>query len=174
VARRATDWVRKPVVTALARAKVPTLEELFEREYDAMVRLAYVMMRNKGDAEEVVQDAFVDVKQRWATLLNPGGYLRTAVVHGARRRIARTGRRRQIINEKVAPQIALAVGPGEPEYLVDALGAIPERHRAALVLAYYVGLGPTEIADALGCRPGTAKSLVHRGLKQLRRELEDG
>jgi RNA polymerase sigma factor (sigma-70 family) len=42
----------------------------------------------------------------------------------------------------------------------------------AVILRYYADLPEAEIAAALGVRPGTVKSLLHRGLEQLRRELE--
>ncbi|MEM7271929.1 MAG: sigma-70 family RNA polymerase sigma factor [Actinomycetota bacterium] len=147
------------------------VQALFESHYDDMVRLAFVLLRNQADAEETVQDAFLDLQARWRTVLNPPGYLRTSVVNGARRRMSRSANRRQIIQARLAPQRV----DGEPanEYLVDILDALPEQHRTAIVLAYYLGLPANEIAEVMGCRPGTAKSLIHRGLKRLRKELAD-
>lgn len=58
------------------------------------------------------------------------------------------------------------------EYLLDALDVLPERQRTAVILAYYAEMSSTQIAEALDCRVGTAKSLVHRGLKKLKKELE--
>ncbi len=56
--------------------------------------------------------------------------------------------------------------------LFDALAVLPFRQRAALVLRFYEDRTTEEIAAALGCRPGTAKSLVSRGLARLREEIE--
>ena len=58
------------------------------------------------------------------------------------------------------------------EPLVDALATLNERQRVAVVLRYYEDLSEAEIAVALGCRPGTVKSLLHRGLSQLREVIE--
>ena len=150
------------------------VEQLFRLEYDAMLRLAFVLLRNQQDAEEVVQEAFLDVQQRWSSLLNPGGYLRMVVVNGAQRRLTRAANRRRIVESRLGPSAKESVfGSGEPDYLLDVLGSLPERSRTAIVLAYYLDLGPNEIADVLGCRPGTAKSLVHRGLRRLEKELAD-
>mgnify|MGYP001813469800 CR=1 FL=1 len=155
----------------LASASSPdTVEALFVREYDAMIRLAYVLVRSQSDAEEIVQDAFLDVQRRWPSLLNPGGYLRSSVVNGARRMQRRGANRRRILDSVRHPSASTS---GEPEYLLDVLAGLPERYRTAIVLAYYLDLSPNEIAEALGCRPGTAKSLVHRGLKRLRRDLDN-
>ena len=49
---------------------------------------------------------------------------------------------------------------------------LPVRQRAALVLRFWSGLSEAEIAEALDVRPGTVKSLVHRGLAALRKELD--
>lgn len=144
------------------------LIELFQSEYEPMIRLAYVMLASQEDAEEVVQDAFLAVQARWMTLLNPGGYLRTAVVNGCRQRAKRQQRR---------PVLEAWSGEREwateqPEFLLDALHQLPDRQRIAIVLAYYARMTSNEIATAMDCRPGTAKSLVHRGLARLRRNLE--
>ena len=56
--------------------------------------------------------------------------------------------------------------------LLDAVDALPFRQRAVLVLRYYRDLSEGEIADALGCRPGTVKSLATRALDQLRKVIE--
>lgn len=146
--------------------------ELFHGEYDAMVRLAYVVCGDRHDAEEIVQDAFAEVHRRWDQLLNPGGYLRSTVVNGARKRRGRASRRRQIIEHHVAEVAALDVAGSEYDHTLVSLDALPERQRTALVLAYYAGLSSEEIGEALGCRASTARSLVRRGLTRLRKELE--
>ena len=60
----------------------------------------------------------------------------------------------------------------EPDELWDALATLPARQRAAVVLRYYADLPVAEIGAALGCRPGTVKSLLHRGLGELRKVVE--
>jgi RNA polymerase sigma factor (sigma-70 family) len=148
------------------------LRTLFDEEYDAMVRLAYVLVGDAHDAEEIVQEAFVEVQQRWSGLLNPGGYLRTAVINGARRRGRRERRRREIVRRNHLQLAGETAAADIYDHTLQVLDALPESQRAALVLAYYGGLGSAEIAEAMGCRPGTARSHVHRGLKRLRRELD--
>ena len=71
------------------------------------------------------------------------------------------------------PEMAAAAAPDafENEPLWQALRALPQRQRAVIVLRYYEGLSEAEIADALGCRPGTVKSLAKRALDHLAKEL---
>ena len=55
--------------------------------------------------------------------------------------------------------------------LADAIARLPFRQRAVIVLRYYADLTEAEIADALGCRPGTVKSLASRALATLSKEI---
>jgi RNA polymerase sigma factor (sigma-70 family) len=144
-------------------------EALFRSEYAGMVRLAFAVLANRAEAEEVVQDAFVDVHRRWNEILNPPAYLRAAVVHGARA-VMRRRIKRDELHTLAGPR--LVTTHEDHDYIIDVLALLPERQQIAVVLAYYAELSPGEIAEVLECRTGTAKSLVHRGLKRIRTELQ--
>lgn len=76
-----------PVGLAIADVQpVParTFEDLYATDYRPLVRLAVVMLDEHGRAEEVVQDSYAKVYERWGALDSPGGYLRTCVVNGCR------------------------------------------------------------------------------------------
>lgn len=133
-----------------------------------MVRLAFTLLSSQAEAEEVVQDAFAEVYMRWETLLNPGGYLRISVINRARR-VLRRRIHRDELHQVIGDAQERTVAP--TDYLLDTLDGLPERQRTAVVLAYYAQMTSAEIAEALECRVGTAKSLVHRGIKRLRKEL---
>jgi RNA polymerase sigma factor (sigma-70 family) len=60
----------------------------------------------------------------------------------------------------------------EADELFDVLAALPDRQRAAVVLRYWHDLDENQIADALGCRPGTVGSLLHRAIARLREVME--
>jgi len=142
-----------------------TLADLHTAQYAAMVRLATLLTGSAATAEEVVQDCFVRLFARFGSIRDPEPYLRRAVVNGsysARRRMQRERR-----HQPTAPPAA-ELGADE---LLDALDALPAKQRAALILQFYEDLPGAQIALALGCRPGTVKSLVHRGLARLREEL---
>jgi RNA polymerase sigma factor (sigma-70 family) len=145
-------------------------DDLYRREYPAMVRISYLMVRDEDLAVEVTHDAFARVLERWNRLDEPGAYLRTSVVNASRdalrRRVFRRSRR----------HIVEVVDAGEhtpDDYLLDALDQLAPKRRAAVVLRYYLDLPEAQIAAALGVRPGTVKSLLHRGLAELRAALAD-
>lgn len=141
-------------------------DDLFAQRYAPMVRLATLLVGNPAVAEELVQDAFVRVHRKWDGVEYPAAYLRTAVVN-----TCRNNRRRARLERTHATASPPAVAPPQ-EPLLDALATLSERQRVAIVLRYYEDLSEAEIAAALGCRPGTVKSLLHRGLAQLREVIE--
>jgi RNA polymerase sigma factor (sigma-70 family) len=143
------------------------IDALFVAEYEAMVRVAFLIVGSRADAEDVAQDAFARVHLRGDRVDRPGAYLRRCVVNGALDVL----RRRKLADRVRALRAEDSTALGADE-LSDALAALPDRQRAALVLRYYQGLSEREVAEALGVRPGTAKSLVHRGLANLREVIE--
>ena len=139
--------------------------ELYRARYDPMVRLAYLLTGDRAAAEELVQDAFVSVHRTWGRAHHPKAYLRTAVVNACR-----SWGRRRVLERDRRP------GPPEPSMLVadelwDTLLRLPDRQRAVIVLRFYEDLPDAEIAEALGCRPATVRTSIHRALAALRKEL---
>lgn len=141
-------------------------DELFTAERVGMTRLAYLLVGSEAVAEEVVQDAFAQVYQRWGRLERPGAYLRTCVVHGARRAQRRRVRDLRVVHDR--PEV---VDLGARE-LLDALARLRPSWRAVVVLRFYGDMTQDEIATVLGMRAGTVKSALHRALAQLREEIQ--
>jgi RNA polymerase sigma-70 factor (sigma-E family) len=147
--------------------RAPTFDELFRQRYESMVRVAYLLVGSRAEAEDVVQDSFARVELRWAKLDNPAGYLHRCVVnrsHDMLRRRKVEQRFRLLRREETSELQADELG--------DALATLPPKRRAAVVLRYYAGLKEQEIAEVLGVRPGTVKSMLHRALAQLREVIE--
>ncbi|MGN6694337.1 MAG: RNA polymerase sigma factor [Aquihabitans sp.] len=117
-----------------------------------------------------MQDAFVAARRRWSGIDNPGGYLRTSVVNGARD----WARHQQVVRRHAptgADALQRATTEDHPDELWDALARLDDRRRQAVVLRFYLDLPDGEIAALLGCRPGTVRTLIHRALRDLRREM---
>jgi RNA polymerase sigma factor (sigma-70 family) len=143
-----------------------SLVELYRREWAPLVRTAVVLVRSRAIAEEIVQDAFVALQSTSTLVANPGGYLRTSVLNACRS----AHRHQMVVDKTVLPRQSPVID--QHDELSDALAALPWRQQAALVLRYHLDLPEAQIADALGCRPSTVRSLVKRGLETLRQEIE--
>jgi RNA polymerase sigma factor (sigma-70 family) len=78
---------------------------------------------------------------------------------------------REKIDLLTAPSADPAVALDERDAILRVVAALPPRQRAAVVLRYYEDLPDDEIADLLGCRPVTVRSLISRALATLRRSL---
>jgi RNA polymerase sigma-70 factor (sigma-E family) len=153
------------------------LEQLYAAHWRRLVRLAVLLLRDQGAAEEVVQDAFVAMHGHWRSLREPDkalAYLRQAVVNRSRSAL----RHRGVVERYVArqnPATALA-DPADAPALVgdrrtavlDALRALPTRQREVLALRHYLELSEAEIADALGISRGSVKAHASRGSATLR------
>lgn len=149
----------------------PTEFEAFCREiYAPMVRLAFLLTSSIETAEDVVQDVLARTQPRWSKIDEPGAYVRRAVVNACnshhRRRFRERAHRDRVGRLETEPAGL------DADELFDVLAALPARMRSALVLRYYQDLPESEIAKLLGCAPGTARSLIHRGLARLRLVLE--
>ncbi len=144
-----------------------SFDALYRREYEPMLRVAYLLLDSIDAAEEAVHDAFAKVYERWAKVDDHGAYLRTCVVNRCRDQ----QRRRRLERERRPPAGATYEDLGARE-LLDALAQLPLKRRAALVLRYYEGLSEADIATTLGIAPGTVKSMVSRALAQLREVVE--
>ena len=161
----------------------PTADEAVERlyadHYRSLVRLAVLLVRDQGTAEEVVQDAFVALHGRWARLRDPSvasAYLRRSVVNGARSVLRHRGVGERHL-QSLRSSYAEGVEPGADEVVVlderrravlSALQALPERQREVVVLRYYADLDEATIAAALGISRGAVKSHAHRAVRRLR------
>ena len=162
-----------------AADSAPALADLYHAHRLSLIRLAVLLVDDQGTAEDVVQDAFAGLYQRWDKLKDTDralGYLRTAVVNNARSVL----RRRQTARKYVIPHQPDA-GSAESEALLaaehravlDALGRLAPRQREVLVLRYWSQMSEAEIASTLGISRGAVKSTASRAMDALERLLED-
>ena len=152
-----------------------TLDAAYLEHGPALGRLAYLLTGDAAVAEDLVQEAFVRAFARFAHLRRQNaleGYLRRTVVNLAHKHFRRVRNERAYLAATRAgdepgsqPDVALR------EQLWAALRALPYRQRCALVLRFYEDVSEREAARLLGCRAGTVKSLVHRGLSSMREQI---
>jgi RNA polymerase sigma-70 factor (ECF subfamily) len=149
---------------------------LVDVEAPAAYRLALSITRSPAEAEDAVQDAFVQAWRRIDSLRDAdrwSAWFRRLLVRCAVER----ARRRHLVRE-VELELALDVPrlepsppPAERLALVAALGRLDPADRAILSLRFFADLEMKDVADALGIPIGTAKSRLHRALERLRERL---
>lgn len=167
------------MLTSEMTAEDTRLGELYVRHAGDAVRLAYLLTGDRALAEDLVQDAFVKLAGRLVHLRDPAAfeaYLQRTVVNLSRsyfrrRKVERAyleREGREIGNRTAAPPDRSL---GERDELWRAMDGLSQRQRAAVVLRFYEDLSEAEIARLLECRPGTVKSLIHRGLAKVRKDV---
>ncbi len=142
------------------------LGALYRESHFDMVRLAFLITGSNAVAEDVVHDAFVSIQKKWDGIRNPKAYLHRSVVNGSRSYLRKLRVQR---NSQVPPP--QPVLPTDVDETWQLLQALPSRRRTALVLHYYMDLPIDEIAALMETRPGTVKSLLHRGRETLRKQM---
>lgn len=145
------------------------LTRLVGDEYEPMLRMATLLVGSAAIAEEIVQDGLSAVSRRWDDIERPGAYLRTTVVNGCAMVL-----RRRSAEERANRLHGATDGVELPSGLVelrDALERLPDRPRVVVVLRYLCDVPDREIAETLGVRPSTVRSLARRALAALREEL---
>jgi len=139
-----------------------SFESLFAAHHERLYRAVYLIVGNGHEAEELTQDAFLRVLERWDRIENPEGYLYRCALNATRsrfRRLAYAARR--------------TLTPGDPEdpfaaadlrdEMVRALRALPERQRAALVLLDLLDYRSEDAARILGITAASVRSLASHG-----------
>lgn len=148
--------------------QAPAFAEFFRAEWAGSVRLAAILTQQSTAAEDLAQDAFTRVFAKWAGATNPKAYLRATLVN-----VCRQWQRHKGVERAKLPMVATFDSVDFVAHdLADAVGALPYRQRAVLVLRYYADLSEAEIAQALDCRAGTVKSLASRALARLERDIQ--
>jgi RNA polymerase sigma-70 factor (sigma-E family) len=143
-----------------------------------LLRTAYVITWDAGEAEDLVQECLFKVARRWPRvrkMAQPRAYARRILVNLALDDSRSRARRRgELDASPVAteePSRDLLVGLESRSELLDALAGLTPRQRAVLVLRYVNDLTEAQTAKVLGCSPGTVKSNTSRGLARLREVL---
>ena len=154
---------------------------LYQAHAVGLIRLAIVMLGDRGAAEDVVQDAFLGLYRHWDGLADPGNaliYVRSAVLNRCRNALRQRGQRERHDRQGPGPTAsesaeAVALIGEEHQQVLAAIRALPDRQREALVLRFYLDLSEEETARAMGVSRGTVKSATSRAVAALGRKLKE-
>ncbi len=155
-------------------AERETFREYAVGRSPALLRTAYLLTGDRSDAEDLLQTTLAKTYLAWSRIRDDGaveGYVRRVMVN-TRTSLWR-GRRAAEYATDDLPEHAARDQTADLDLhdaLWRALGRLPRRQRAAVVLRYYEDLSEAETADALGVSVGTVKSTVSRALVRLRED----
>jgi RNA polymerase sigma-70 factor (sigma-E family) len=166
----------EPVERGREREPDPELAELCRSQHRRLVGLLALYVGDRAIAEDLAQETLVLLHIKWAEVRrmdSPSGWLAGVAIN-----LARSWWRRRSIEQRAnrrhqAGRPAAADLPESADVLVvrAAVASLPPRQRSALVLRYYARLSIEQTAEALGCQSGTVKSLTHKAIASLRRNL---
>ncbi len=153
------------------------VSELYQDHALGLIRMAKLLLRDQASAEDVVQDAFLNLYRALPRLSDRGQilpYLRACVINGSRS-VQRSRRRallRKVQHEPPASSAESAAMIGEDRReVLAAVARLSRRAREVLVLRYYLDLSDQEIAAALGVSRGTVSSTASRAMAVIAGEL---
>lgn len=144
--------------------------EFVQASWPALYRTAYLLLGDRGLAEDLVQTALAKTYASWGKVRDLGAaraYARTTMVNTAASWFRRSGWRNERPTE-VLREPSYDDDPTVRPALMQALAQLPPRQRAVVVLRFYDDLSVADTAHALGCAEGTVKSQTSDALARLR------
>lgn len=161
--------VRAPEVADVARS----FESFYEAESRTLFRRLWLVTGNRAEAEEIMQDAFLALWERWdrvEEIRDPTAYLYRTAMNVFRKR----SRRAALALRKVlslAPDVAPFAEIDDQQEVVAALRRLTPRQRAALVLTDVMEYSSEEAGRVLGITAGTVRGLASRARENLRNQV---
>ena len=147
-------------------------DELFGAEFSGVVRSAFVVCHDTGRAEDLAQEAFLELLRHWGRVSHydrPGAWVRRIAIRKAVQVTNREARRSWFERRAAASPVADGLSPVRAD---DALWAdvrsLPAQQRAVVALFYYEDLSVQDVAGVLGCSAATVKVHLHRARDALR------
>ena len=144
-----------------------------EARWPSLLRLAHLLSGSSAAGEDVLHAVLLEVYLRWGRISRldfPEGYVRRRLVNEALSR-GRTRRGERLVEAVPERHDEPDDGAEDALALWSVVRALPPRQRAVTVLRYYEDLSEAEIAQVLGCAPGTVTSQAADALRSLRAVL---
>ena len=159
--RRLLFAVLQAIAPARASAAAHAqLSQLYDRWGTAVFRAAYAYLHNKSDAEDVLQDTFLQYMRTSPELESPAhekAWLPRVAINLSKNKL----------------NSACADLDSNLAFVWDAVRALPSKYREPIHLFYHEGYSTAEIARILGQKESTMRSLLHRGRSMLKETLKE-
>ncbi|GAA2478500.1 RNA polymerase sigma factor [Winogradskya humida] len=141
--------------------------------YGRITAQVYAYLGDRGDAEDVTQEAFVRAWQRWGDVSayeDPVSWVRRVAWNLATSRLRRMTTAAKVMRRQPPPGVVPGMNP-DHVLLVAALRKLPERQRRVIVMHHIADVPVADIAHELGVPTGTVAAWLHRGRARLAEDL---
>jgi len=159
--------------TAATAVAAPAFEEVFPVLVRDAYRVAYRLLGDRSEAEDVAQEACARAYSRWSSIRDHAEPWCVRVASNLALDLLRSRARAVKRNERIAADEATPRGASSDDRLdlYAALSKLPKRQRESVVLRYLGDLSEAQTADVMGCSIGSVKTHSSRGLAALKQEL---
>jgi RNA polymerase sigma-70 factor (ECF subfamily) len=166
-------------VEPAAPAGAELFEEVVLKNKKAVFAVAYAKLRNAHDAEDVMQEVFIEAHRKFQDLRNPNGigaWLHKATIYRCGDHFRKSSRRRKRESAFAEtapnnPSTGAYARDGVGDAALEAIGRLPEKYRQILMLKHFAGLSYAEISKTTGLSESIIGNRLQAARKKLREKL---
>ncbi len=148
-----------------------SFEDFYQTEYNSVLALALVLTSDRGQAEDLAQEAFLAAYLAWSSISNPSTWIRATVSNKAMTWWRRVYAARRATIRAASSEAAADGMPADTEYFWAEVRRLPRRQAQAVALHYLEERTTKEIAAVLGCDESTVRVHLTRGRRALATRL---
>jgi RNA polymerase sigma-70 factor, ECF subfamily len=164
-------------VEALRRRRPETLAELLAAHGHELQAVAYLILRDRTEAEDVVIETLLTAFERGGGIRDDRALRAWLLRVATNEALGRVRKRARLVRLDATPDMHgpsdMAADSSVRLALLDGMAGLPLQMRAAVVLRYYADLSVDEVAATLGKSPNTIKAQLQTALDRLRVHLAD-
>ena len=163
------------MVSAVRKVSAEYIGELVDKYGNMLLRIAFSYLKSKADAEDAVQDVFLQVVEKEPAFNDENhekAWLIRTVINICKNNLGRFWNKNRVSIDDIA-EIAETDSYSTDNEVLAAVMALPEKYRVAVHMYYYEGYSTSEIASLTGSNEPTVRSLLCRARKKLKDELKE-
>lgn len=151
------------------------ISDLLDKYSDMVLRIAYTYLKNRADAEDIVQDVFlriIDKKPSFNDESHEKSWLIRATINMCKNKVNMFWNKNKCSIDDVQ-EFAVSDKYNTDTSVFQAVMALGEKYRVVVYMYYYDGYSTPEIADVIGKNETTIRSLLHRARNKLKDMLKE-
>jgi RNA polymerase sigma factor (sigma-70 family) len=151
------------------------ISDLLDKYSDMVLRIAYTYLKNRADAEDIVQDVFlriIDKKPSFNDESHEKSWLIRATINMCKNKVNMFWNKNKCSIDDVQ-EFAVSDKYNTDTSVFQAVMALGEKYRVVVYMYYYEGYSTPEIADVIGKNETTIRSLLHRARNKLKDMLKE-